>query len=371
MDNSFFELTDSFPFIAKLSNEIGMPICILDTETTGFLSKTVGIVEFGSIQVDKDGAIDWQCVRIHPGSNIPHAASKIHGIYDQDVAGREDFSSIADHILKIFGSHVISGFNTKTFDIPVIQSNFVRHGYGDVMPSHHLDVRDVWRKLTGSASGKLGEVAERYKVEAGAAHNALGDALTTARVMEAMIELHGLNEVKGLLITPASNARKVATLAASPADKVKQAILAVIERAGRLCPDDSRLVAGRLGVFPSTVSFQISYMLSSGELLPAQVEDIEQQKIIAQFIYGAISELGDDRLKPIKEYLDAKSRQSIDYVQLKIAMSRIKSEQQGAWQPGPEGRLESATQAKCASECELLISVSQDQKTTGSSMRLK
>lgn len=314
---------EQFPFIAKLASLIGMPVCIMDTESTGFLSATTGIVEFGCMTIDQHGMIISECIRTHPGVSIPARASEVHGIFDHDVAGCADFKSIADLISHLYRTHVVSGFNTRSYDVPLITRNFARYNLAEILPIKQLDVRDMWITETGSQKGKLDFVAETYGVQAGTAHSAIGDVLTTARILNAMIELGGFDLAMSQLVEGDGKASKIKPGKPSE-DKVKSriktAILTYVDRFNYIGPLDCEEISARLGCALSSVSFCLTDLMKSNCVSSEQVADKDAQALIAPHMDCVLEMAKEGKLKPIKTYLDSVTGECFDYAQVLAAV---------------------------------------------------
>ena len=67
------------------------PIAFIDLETTGLSVSSDRIVELTVFKIHPDGSEEFRSVRINPEIPIPKAATAIHGITDEDVAGKPRF----------------------------------------------------------------------------------------------------------------------------------------------------------------------------------------------------------------------------------------------------------------------------------------
>lgn len=179
-----------YPLIQKVSQHYNKPILIFDLETTGLLNvKPVGIVEIGIVIITPEGQIKSLEKRVNPGIPIPWRATQVHHIRDSDVKHLPLFDKLIPSIAKHFETNIISGFNSNSYDIPVIDHNFERYKFNHKVSSHNLDVRNIWKKFSGSNKGTLTYIADQLNVPAGLAHSALGDIQTTINILEEMIRL--------------------------------------------------------------------------------------------------------------------------------------------------------------------------------------
>ena len=184
--------------LSGLARTIGKPLCILDTETTGLLrDPVVGLVEFASLTIFPDGTHARDSLLLNPGIPIPWQASRVHGLIDEDVANEKRFPEIYAKVQSIFNDCIVCGFNSREYDVPVLQSNANRYQLGALNALNQLDVRDVWIAHSRAQRGKLSVVAEYYGVQPGTAHRAGGDVETTVGVLRAMVQQHGADFVLG------------------------------------------------------------------------------------------------------------------------------------------------------------------------------
>lgn len=337
-----------FALVARLARRLSRPVCILDLETTGFLHANAppcGVVEIGYVVVRPDGDVRVAGSLIQPEMAIPYVASKVHGITNRDVINAPTIGAVAQSIIRLFDTAVVAGFNSREFDVRVLVANLAKYGCHHPGPRWQLDVRDVWRTLQGGDAGKLGDVATHYRVEPGTAHRAVGDALTAARILDAMLFEHGaeqaMSHVRDAMVAePAAEAHVAAAERAAtpprpdqaPPSKpavsaerqdLRAAILAHVAERGQVLPAHYQAIADQCRIRPTTVSYAISEMLEQGQLREQQVIDPLAQAIIASHIDQAIGLVGDaTRLKPIKEALEQITHADIDYVQLRVGLRR-------------------------------------------------
>jgi DNA polymerase III subunit epsilon len=68
---------------------------IFDLETTGLSSQEDRILELAYEKILPDGTIEAKVLRMNPGRDIPEDASRINGIYWDDVKDEPTFPSFA------------------------------------------------------------------------------------------------------------------------------------------------------------------------------------------------------------------------------------------------------------------------------------
>lgn len=180
-----------FPLIGKLAKKFDKSIFIFDLETTGLAVATAGIVEIAFLSINPDGTYNSLDTRVNPEMEIPYFSTKVHKIKNIDVDHLDNFSSLISSLKPLLSSCVVSGYNSKSYDVNVLKNNFIRYGSAPINPDDQLDVRDIWKTHSKSSKGTLVDVASHYKVIPGISHKARGDVITTVKILEAMLLKHG------------------------------------------------------------------------------------------------------------------------------------------------------------------------------------
>lgn len=156
-----------------LSNlRIDKPLVFIDVETTGLNPYSDRIVELAMLRVRPDGIREFRSDMFDPGIPIPPDATAVHGITDQDVAGKSAFARHAVDICGFLEGCDIAGFNIIRFDLPFLEAEFARAGVGfsrqgrcliDSQIIYHLreprDLQAAYRKYCG------GEMAKAHRAE--------------------------------------------------------------------------------------------------------------------------------------------------------------------------------------------------------------
>lgn len=167
-------------------------VVILDTETTG-LGRTAGIVELSVIALD--GSVLFNSL-LNPGHPIPVRASKVHGIYDDDVSEARLFADVFDEVVTILsGKHVVV-YNLN-YDCPLLEHvgldssiatwdcAMVQYAayYGQWSPGR---ASFRWQCLTDAVSSCVHHRSLHVDQLGFAFHRALGDCYATKFVIESM-----------------------------------------------------------------------------------------------------------------------------------------------------------------------------------------
>lgn len=164
----------------------------LDCETTGPDPETALIVEVGAFFCDGgdlDGGVRFGQL-VNPGELIPPEATAIHGITDDMVAELDPIEAMAPRLLaRIAGADAITGYNWPH------DRRCLERAIGDTFTAAIADkpvldaldvvrLKDVGRFWKGKGRHKLGNVAERMKIERrGSAHRASSDAELATRIL--------------------------------------------------------------------------------------------------------------------------------------------------------------------------------------------
>ena len=163
------------------------PVVFLDLETTGINIATDRIVEVAFVKVNVNGGEEEKLLRINPEVPIPEEASKIHGIYDDDVKDEPTFKEVAKTLAKFIEGCDLVGFNSKRFDIPLLAEEFLRADVDIDLKKHKfIDVQAIFHKMEKRT------LAAAYKFycnqELTDAHSAMADTKATYEVLKAQLD---------------------------------------------------------------------------------------------------------------------------------------------------------------------------------------
>ena len=163
------------------------PLAFFDLETTGVVIGMDRIVELGILKILPDGTKTNKTWRINPEMHIPEVVSKIHGIYDKDVADCPTFKEIANDVNHYLNNVDLAGYNSNRFDVPLLVDEFLRAGIEfDIRGRKLIDVQHIFHKMeqrTLSAAYKF-----YCNQELNDAHSAEADVRATYEVLEAQLE---------------------------------------------------------------------------------------------------------------------------------------------------------------------------------------
>ncbi len=166
------------------------PIVFFDLETTGINIAKDRIVEISVLKVFPNGKEEQRTVRVNPGMHIPEEASKVHGIYDDDVKDCPQFKGIAKELAHYIEGSDLGGYNSNRFDIPLLAEEFLRAEVDfDMSRRKFVDVQTIFHKM----EQRTLSAAYRFYCDKNLedAHTAAADTLATYEVLKAQLDRYG------------------------------------------------------------------------------------------------------------------------------------------------------------------------------------
>jgi len=170
-----------------MSLQLEKPICIFDLETTGVNTAKDRIVEIAIIRVEPDGTEITKTWRVNPEMPIPEEASKIHGIYDEDVADEPTFKEISNEVFELIKDADLAGFNSNRFDVPLLAEELLRVGIDfDLKTNNLIDIQNIFHKM----EPRNLTAAYRFYCDGDLtnAHSAEADTKATYEILKAQLE---------------------------------------------------------------------------------------------------------------------------------------------------------------------------------------
>lgn len=170
-------------------------LIFLDLEATGLVIGYDRIVEISMLKVHIDNTTEIKTMKINPEMPIPEKVSKIHGLYDKDVADAPTFKQVAPELLRFIGNADFAGYNSNKFDIPLLAEEFLRvEADFDLKGRRLIDVQNIFHFMeprTLSAAYKF--YCDKPLVNA---HTAEGDVLATYEIFKAQLQKYENTEVE-------------------------------------------------------------------------------------------------------------------------------------------------------------------------------
>lgn len=166
--------------------KLDRPLVCFDLETTGTSLERDRIVEIGLVRVEPDGTRREFRSLVNPDMPIPLPATAVHGITDEDVATAPHLENLVDEIRELLTNADLSGFNSISFDLPIMENELKRVGLEiDLQSARHLDAMRIFHKMEPRT------LTAAYKKFCGTdltdAHSALADVNATLDVLDAMV----------------------------------------------------------------------------------------------------------------------------------------------------------------------------------------
>ncbi len=181
-------MSDSRPQLRRTTPLVSISAIVIDTETTGLNTQSDRIVQIGAVAM-RDGKLDFDStfdVLVNPGIPIPPASTEIHHINDEDVKGAETFEQAIPKLDAFFNAPLWIGYSIG-FDLAVMKAEHERAGL-DWSPPPSLDLQHLGQLVVPNLPNRsLETLAVWLKVPTDNRHNALGDAIMTARVFKALV----------------------------------------------------------------------------------------------------------------------------------------------------------------------------------------
>ena len=111
----------------------------------------------------------------------------MNGITDADVAHEPHFRDLAHELEGVFAGCDLAGFNSNSFDIPMLVEEFIRAGINfDITGCKFVDVQNIFHKM------EQRNLVAAYKFycqkNLDDAHTALADTRATLEVLEAQLD---------------------------------------------------------------------------------------------------------------------------------------------------------------------------------------
>jgi len=123
------------------------PICFFDLETTGVDVANDRIVSISVLKLNPDESMDGKSMIINPTIPIKEEAAAVHGITNEMVKDKPTFKQISKALYGFFQGCDIAGYNSNTFDIPLLYEEFSRCDIEYPTPDvKNIDVFNIFKK---------------------------------------------------------------------------------------------------------------------------------------------------------------------------------------------------------------------------------
>jgi DNA polymerase-3 subunit epsilon len=172
------------------------PVIFLDIETTGLSVRDSKIIQFGAVKFDfktaipkeRSSPVDSLNFLINPCILIDPQATAVHGITNEMVMDEPVFDNYALKIHSFLSGCHLSGFNVRTFDIPILEYEFARVNMPFPPYISVIDVMQLVHKFNPrTLVASVRQYIPDYEYKS---HDAYSDALSTAELFHAMTVKH-------------------------------------------------------------------------------------------------------------------------------------------------------------------------------------
>lgn len=168
------------------------PLVVFDLETTGLDLVNDRVIQLSYIKVYPDGKEERVNMLLNPEKPIPAFVTQLTGISDADVAEAKTFKQVAADLERTFKGCDFAGYNSNSFDIPMLAEEFLRAGIDfDFNKCRLIDAMSIFRKM------ERRNLAAAYKFYCGRkmeedfqAHRADEDTEATYRVLMAELDMY-------------------------------------------------------------------------------------------------------------------------------------------------------------------------------------
>lgn len=165
-----------------------MDFVVLDTETTGLSSSSDRIVEIAAIRFRDRRIVGRKSWLIDPGTDIPAAATAVHGITGAMVEGKPSFREVYPELVRFTDGAVLLAHNAP-FDVRFIRAEAARN----LLAPPNNPVLDTIilarRRFPGAPGYALQSLAAHLELDPprGRPHRALADARLTIALFTAAV----------------------------------------------------------------------------------------------------------------------------------------------------------------------------------------
>lgn len=166
----------------------GMPIVVLDVETTGLSPREHEVIEIGAVKL-VDGAVTGQFHRmVRPTRKISQTTQNITGIHPDEVAE----APVADEVFReffAFASGAVLAAHNARFDIGYLAKYFGQLFPGEAWEFPVIDTLTLARiRLPGLKAYGLGPLTNALKIPLSQHHRALADAEATGLLLLKLLQ---------------------------------------------------------------------------------------------------------------------------------------------------------------------------------------
>ena len=185
---------DPRPF-AHAMKGLTRDLAVIDTEWTEASLETAEIVAIGIVRLRPDGTGFTKLYTVNPERPICPGSSAVHGITDGMVKDLPRFEEYSESIKADIADADLGGYTLRN-DVAMLEKSFLQAGIEwDPNGIAMVDALRIWqhaerRRLTDAYERFVGRRHSEIK-----AHDAVGDAVMTARVLEKLADGRSMVEI--------------------------------------------------------------------------------------------------------------------------------------------------------------------------------
>jgi len=153
---------------------------VFDLETTGLNKQSDKIIELGAVKIENGVITQSFSTFIDPGIPIPEQATKINNITNDHVKGAPLEEAVFTDFLLFTQDAILVGQNADYFDLPFLSTAAKK--YDIYYDNPLLDTMKIAQSHLKLKNYTLGTIASYFNIKNDAAHRALTDATTTAKI---------------------------------------------------------------------------------------------------------------------------------------------------------------------------------------------
>jgi DNA polymerase III epsilon subunit-like protein len=322
------------PLLHAIARAKNKTITVFDLETTTFVGQpTFGIAEVAAVHIHPDGTITEQMTLVQPENPMSPTAAEITGISDEMLVGQPNWGDAGrDELHRWARDNITTGFNCISFDFTAVIDQNRRYGQPNTEFKHGVDVRSYWRLISGTAKGKLTEIAAKYGLSPEGAHRAIYDVRMTALVLEKFLEERGIEffDHPGGAMSPNKPVDKL-FLSVPKTEDNPLGIVSREDRILKIIEESGYTNLHRLSFQTGSSAFDLTQiigdLMQEGRIDADVLADRSAQAYLLKYVPKIIDSAwsGDSRgrLKPLMDILwgledNHRCPKSVDYLQLRV-----------------------------------------------------
>ena len=170
-------------------------LAVIDTEWTDASIETAQIVSIGIVRLQPDGTGFGKLYTMNPNAPISPGSAAVHNMTDKAVKELPDFKTYSKAILGDLADADLGGYSLKN-DVALLEKSFQQAGFE--WDPNGLAIVDALRIWQHAERRRLTDAYRRFVGPRGddlTAHDAAGDALMSAQVLEKLTENRSMAEI--------------------------------------------------------------------------------------------------------------------------------------------------------------------------------